>query len=98
VGNPECLEPSLPRLEFGAVDDPEGEMVQAGPVLVEAVVPVGAQVVEAGGGIGEQVPDDHQDGTGHSEQGFALGEPGEACAGAREIGSDSLSPQVSGWE
>jgi hypothetical protein len=56
VGNPECLEPSLPRLEFGAVDDPEGEMVQAGPVLVEAVVPVGAQVVEAGGGIGEQVP------------------------------------------
>ena len=42
-------------------------------VAVDAAgVVVGAEVVEPGGGIGQQVPDDHQDGTGHRDQGFAL--------------------------
>jgi hypothetical protein len=40
-------------------------------VAVDAAgVVVGAEVVEPCGGIGEQVPDDHQDGTGHSDQGL----------------------------
>jgi hypothetical protein len=37
-------------------------------------VVVGAEVVETGGGIGQPVPDDHQDGAGHSDQGSALAE------------------------
>jgi len=42
-------------------------------VAVDAAgVVVGAQVVEAGGGVGQQVPDDHQDGAGHSDQSSAL--------------------------
>jgi hypothetical protein len=45
VWNPELVEPGLPRLELGPVDDPEGEVVQAGPVLVEAVVPVGCRML-----------------------------------------------------
>src|SRR6266704_990250 len=37
-----------------------------------AGVVAGAQVVVAGGGVGEQVPDDHQDGAGDGDQGLAL--------------------------
>src|SRR5512133_3841892 len=40
---------------------------------VDAVgVVVGAEVVEAGGGVGEQVPDDDQDGAGDGDQGLEL--------------------------
>ena len=35
-----------------------------------AGVVVGAEVVEPGGGVGEQVPDDDQDGAGDRDQGF----------------------------
>src|SRR5215207_8113044 len=41
--------------------------------LVDAAgVVAGAQVVEAGGGVGEQVPDDDQDGAGDGDQGLEL--------------------------
>src|SRR6266545_8296703 len=41
--------------------------------FVDAVgVVAGAQVVVAGGGVGEQVPDDDQDGAGDGDQGFEL--------------------------
>jgi hypothetical protein len=44
-------------------------------VAVDAAgVVVGAEVVEMGGGIGQPVPDDDQDGAGHSDQGSALAE------------------------
>src|SRR6266511_302050 len=43
----------------------------AGRVDAAGVV-AGAQVVVAGGGVGEQVPDDHQDGAGDGDQGLAL--------------------------
>ena len=36
------------------------------------VVPAGAEVVEAGGAVGEQVEDDDQDGAGDRGEGFAL--------------------------
>ena len=40
-------------------------------VLVEALgVVVAAEVVEAGGGVGQQVPDDDQDGAGDRDEGF----------------------------
>ena len=32
----------------------------------------GAEVVVAGGGVGEEMPDDHQDGTGDGDQGLEL--------------------------
>jgi hypothetical protein len=42
-------------------------------VLVDAGgVVVGAEVVEAGGGVGQQVPEDDQDGTGDRDEGFEL--------------------------
>lgn len=42
-------------------------------VLVETIgVVVGAQVLEAGGGVGQQMPDDHQDGSGDRDQGLEL--------------------------
>jgi len=36
------------------------------------VVEVRAEVVEAGRRVGEQVPDDDQDGSGHGDQGLEL--------------------------
>src|SRR3954453_4909272 len=63
------------------------------PVGVDAsLVVVGAEVAVAGGGVGEQVPDDDQDGAGNGDQGFAFtaafddasvafGEEGPAAAG-----------------
>jgi hypothetical protein len=42
-------------------------------VAVDAAgVVVGTQVVEASGGVGEQVPDDHQDGAGDGDQALRL--------------------------
>jgi len=38
----------------------------------EAVVVVGSQVAEAGERVGEQVPDDDEDGSGDRDQGFEL--------------------------
>src|SRR6266545_3780817 len=38
----------------------------------EAVMPVGAEVGEAGGGVGEQVPDDGEDGVADGDQGAFL--------------------------
>src|SRR6266511_282507 len=57
-------------------------------VLVDAVgVVVGAEVVEAGGGVGEQVPDDHQDRAGDGDQGFELADaPGQAAVALAEEG------------
>jgi paraquat-inducible protein B len=49
--------------------------------LVDAAgVVVGAEVLEAGGGIGEQVPDDHQDRAGHSDQSFTLADAPDQAA------------------
>src|SRR5579859_2262295 len=49
-------------------------------LLVDAAgVVTGAEVVVAGGGIGEQVPDDHQDGAGDGDHGLELAPaPGQA--------------------
>jgi len=48
-------------------------------------VVAGAEVVVAGGAVGEQVPDDDQDGAGDGDQGFelaaALGQAPVAFAG-----------------
>src|SRR5215207_7238536 len=42
-------------------------------VLVDAAgVVAGAEVVVAGGGVGQQMPDDHQDGAGDGDQGLEL--------------------------
>ena len=57
------------------------------------VVVVRGEVVVAGGRVGEQVPDDHQDGAGNGDEGLALasvfdyapiafGEEGWAAAGS----------------
>ena len=52
-----------------------------------AGVVVGAQVMEAGGGIGEQVPDDHQDRAGDGDQGLALADaPDQAAVALAEEG------------
>src|SRR6266516_5629857 len=40
----------------------------------------GAQVVEAGGGVSEQMPDDHQDGAGDRDQGFELADAFDQAA------------------
>ena len=41
--------------------------------FVEAVgVVVGAEVAEPGGGVGQQMPDDPQDGAGDGDEGFLL--------------------------
>src|SRR6266496_4801609 len=63
----------------GGQGDGEAEGFQLADVvagflaLVDAVgVVVGAQVGIAGGGVGEQVPDDHQDGAGDGDQGLEL--------------------------
>src|SRR5512132_4286353 len=57
-------------------------------VAVDAAgVVVGAEVVETGGGIGQQVPDDHQDGAGHRDQGSALADaPDQAAVALAEEG------------
>ena len=46
----------------------------AGPaVFVDAVgVVVGSEVAETGGWIGEQMPDDHEDGSGDGDEGLEL--------------------------
>ena len=51
-----------------------------------AVVVVGAELVEAGVGVGEQVPDDHQHGAADRDDGFLFASSaGEASvAGAEE--------------
>src|SRR5215218_2623645 len=56
--------------------------------LVDAAgVVVGAQIVEAGGGVGEQVPDDHQDGAGDGDQGLELADaPDQAAVALAEEG------------
>src|SRR5215218_6253867 len=56
--------------------------------LVDAAgVVVGAQIVEAGGGVGEQVPDDHQDRAGDGDQRFELADaPDEAAVALAEEG------------
>lgn len=47
--------------------------VAGSTVLVDATgVVVGAEIVESCGGVGEQVPDDHQDGAGDGDEGFEL--------------------------
>src|SRR6266571_2959100 len=59
----------------------EGDGVAEGLELVDEVagsaglvdaggVVVGAEVVEPGGGVGEQVPDDDEDGAGDGDEGF----------------------------
>ena len=59
----------------------EGDAVAEGVELADVVadlavdvdaveVVVAAEVVEAGGGIGEEVPDDDQDGPGEGDEGF----------------------------
>src|SRR5512132_629469 len=45
------------------------DMVALGALRVDAGVVAGAQVVEAGVGVREQVPDDHQDGAAHRHDG-----------------------------
>src|SRR5436309_3815082 len=52
------------------------ELADVGAGLAVFVDPAGvvasAEVVVAGGAVGEQVPDDHQDGAGDGDQGFEL--------------------------
>jgi hypothetical protein len=55
-----------------------------GPFVDAAGVVSGAEVVVAGGAVGQQVPDDHQDGAGDGDQGVefaaALDDPPVALA------------------
>ena len=64
-----------------------------------AGVVVGAEIVVAGGGIDEQVPDDGENGTGNSDQGFELAPSFDQApvAGAEEgvgLGSGPASPST----
>jgi hypothetical protein len=60
-------------------------------VLVDAAgVVVGAQVVEAGGGVGQQVPNDHQDGPGDGDQGLELADAPDQAAVALAQGKVSV--------
>src|SRR5215218_8515542 len=78
----------------------------AGGVDAAGVV-VGAQVVEAGGGVGEQVPDDHQDGAGDGDQGLELADAfHEAPVGGlahewmvlgNSMAHDTSCPGVGNW-
>ena len=59
--------------------DGEAERFELPDVVTDLLVLVGAagvvaraEVVEGGRGVGEQVPDDHQDGTGDRDQGLEL--------------------------
>src|SRR6266568_1559319 len=56
------------------------DVVAGGAVFADALVVVaGAEVVVAGGGVGEQVPDDDQDGAGDRDEGLELAAaPGQA--------------------
>src|SRR5690242_11487833 len=40
-----------------------------------AVVEVGAEVLETGAGVGQQIPDDHENGAGDGDQGLAFAAP-----------------------
>ena len=67
------------------------DQVAGRAVAVDAAgVVVGAEVVEAGGGIGQQVPDDHQDGAGHGDQGLALADAPDQAAVALAQGKVSV--------
>src|SRR6266705_116475 len=56
-------------------------------VVVDAAgVVVGAEVVEAGGGVGQQVPDDDQDAAGDGGQGLELADAPDQAAVARAEG------------
>ena len=55
-----------------------------------AGVVVGAQVMEAGGGVGQQVPDDHQDGAGDGDQGLELADAPDQAAVALAQGKVSV--------
>jgi hypothetical protein len=60
-------------------------------VAVDAAgVVVGAQVMEASGGVGQQVPDDHQDGAGDGDQGLALADAPDQAAVALAQGKVSV--------
>src|SRR5215203_2796079 len=60
-------------------------------VLVDAAgVVVGAQVLEADGGVGQQVPDDHQDGAGDGDQGLELADAPDQAAVALAQGKVSV--------
>ena len=69
----------------------------------------GAQLVEAGGGVGEQVPDDDQDGAGDGDQGPELaaapGDPpvplaeeggGPGRRGGPHVGNGQYAPFIAG--
>src|SRR5580693_9860150 len=61
------------------------DVISGGPVFVDpGVVVAGAEVGISGGGVGEQVPDDDQDGAGGGDLGFgfaaAAGDAGVAFA------------------
>src|SRR4029077_913755 len=62
--------------------DVEAERLDLPEVVAELAVGVGAGLVvagaevgEPGGGVGEQVPDDDQDGAGHGDLGLGLAAP-----------------------
>ena len=64
-----------------------------------ASVVVRAEVVVAGGGVGEQVPDDGEDGAGDRDEGFELAPSFDQApvAGAEEgvgLGSGPASPST----
>ena len=66
-------------------------MVAGLAVLVDAAgVEVGAEVVEAGGGVGQQVPDDHQDRAGDGDQSFELADAADQAAVALAQGKVSV--------
>ncbi|MDM4721680.1 hypothetical protein QTQ03_19555 [Micromonospora sp. WMMA1363] len=71
------------------------------------VVVVGAEVLVAGGRVGEQVPDDDQDGAGDGDEGLAFtaafddapvafGEEAAAAAGGG-AGGQAEDPGFDGW-
>ena len=64
------------------------DVVAGGAVFADALVVVaGAEVVVAGGGVGEQVPDDDQDGAGDRDEGLELAAaPGQAPVAFAEEG------------
>jgi hypothetical protein len=53
-------------------------------------VVVGAHIVEAGGGVGQQVPNDHQDGPGDGDQGLQLADAPDQAAVALAQGKVSV--------
>src|SRR6266508_648073 len=76
-------EPRWGRESRGSGGGGEGDLVAEGSELVDevagfavfvdaVVVVVGAEVDEASGGVGEQVPDDDEDGAGDGDEGLLL--------------------------